>query len=112
MEMFIPRMRGPLDTRAQHQLKMESAKPAEPVGTSQSKPSPTESTEPGFYRGWYVTYDSTRPVTGRWRAERFGVGMCNNSKESLIRMIDVKSKEQQKWAHVLSRSSKSTPIAA
>lgn len=48
----------------------------------------------GLYKGWRVTYDKTRPVTGTWRAERFGVGVCNNSEESLLRMIDVKNKEK------------------
>ena len=49
----------------------------------------------GLYRGWHVTYDGTRPVTGTWRAERFGVGMCNNFMHGLLRMIDYKVTEKQ-----------------
>lgn len=46
------------------------------------------------YKGWRITFDSKRPVTGTWRADRFGVGMCNNSRESIQRMVDVKAKEK------------------
>ena len=49
----------------------------------------------GIYEGWRITHDPGRPVTGTWRAERFGVGMCNNSRESLLRMVGVKNKEME-----------------
>jgi len=96
VETSIPKARGLLDTNAQPQNKTEGVKLAARAGTSQSRLSRIKSTEPDFYRGWYITYDPTRPVTGTWHAERFGVGMGNNSKESLVRMIDTKIKEQQK----------------
>lgn len=40
------------------------------------------------YRGWRIFYDGSAPVTGRWRATRFGVGMCAGSEALLRRMID------------------------
>lgn len=43
-----------------------------------------------IYKGFTITYDRNRPVTGTWRAECFGVGMCNSSKESILRMVDTK----------------------
>lgn len=46
------------------------------------------------YRGWRITYDPLRPVTGTWRAARYGVGMCNNSEESIRRMVDTKVEEK------------------
>lgn len=46
-----------------------------------------------FYRGYKITHDPRLPVTGTWRAERFGVGMCNNSEESIKRMVDAKVAE-------------------
>lgn len=45
------------------------------------------------YKGWTVTYSDKRPVTGIWRAERFGVGMCAGSLEALQRMIDTRIAE-------------------
>lgn len=45
------------------------------------------------HKGWVITFNRNRPVTGAWRAEKFGVGMCNNSRESLVKMIDVKEDE-------------------
>ena len=43
-----------------------------------------------MYRGYAVTFNRTRPVTGQWRAERFGVGMCAGSEDALRRMVDQK----------------------
>ena len=40
-----------------------------------------------YYNGWHITYNPNLPITGQWRAERFGVGMCNNSLESIKRTI-------------------------
>lgn len=45
------------------------------------------------YRGWRITYDQLRPVTGTWRADRYGVGMCN-SEEFIRRMVDTKVEEK------------------
>lgn len=47
------------------------------------------------YRGWIITFSENRPITGQWRAERFGVGLCNNSLESVKRMIDKKKEEEK-----------------
>lgn len=43
-----------------------------------------------MYRGWKITDhgEGYHPVTGRWRAERHGVGMGANTEEMLLRMID------------------------
>lgn len=40
------------------------------------------------YRGWKITYNRYRPVTGVWRAERHGVGMNAGNLAQLKRMID------------------------
>lgn len=45
-----------------------------------------------YYRGWRVEYHQHAPVTGRWKAERFGVTMCSGTKPALLSMID------QRWA--------------
>lgn len=50
-----------------------------------------------LYRGWAVTYDAERPVTGRWRAEWHGVGMNAATKEALLRMIDTRMADQRRW---------------
>lgn len=47
------------------------------------------------YRGYTITFDRFAPVTGQWRGVRFGVGLCNNSLESVKRMIDVRIYEAQ-----------------
>ena len=39
------------------------------------------------YLGWYVTYNITRPVTGRWRAVRFGVSVCSGTNDGLKELI-------------------------
>lgn len=43
-----------------------------------------------MYRGWKITYDRYRPVTGVWRAEKHGVGMCAGNLAQLHRMIDTR----------------------
>ena len=43
-----------------------------------------------IYRGYTVTFDRTRPATGLWRAERFGVGMCAGNEDTLRGMVDQK----------------------
>ena len=45
------------------------------------------------YRGWFVYFNPTLPVSGQWRAVRHGVGMNNNSEAGVKRMIDVKVRE-------------------
>lgn len=46
------------------------------------------------YNGWTYDFDPGRPVTGQWRATRYGVGLCTNSEDALKRMIDVKNSER------------------
>lgn len=46
-----------------------------------------------IYGGWKYSYNHSLPVTGRWRAERFGVGMCAGTEEALKRMIDAKNEQ-------------------
>jgi hypothetical protein len=48
-----------------------------------------------YYRGWhYVDQGPNAPVTGRWRAQRHGVGMCANNEALLKRMIDTRVNEE------------------
>lgn len=50
---------------------------------------------PYTYKGWLISYSPNRPVTGTWRAERFGVGMGHNSEEAVKSMVDRKYFEAQ-----------------
>jgi hypothetical protein len=47
-----------------------------------------------IYKGWTITYSGARAVTGSWRADRFGVGVCASTKAALLRMIDIKNYER------------------
>lgn len=47
------------------------------------------------YRGWDYYFNADAPVTGRWRATRFGVGMCAGDELALRRMIDQKIEDQR-----------------
>lgn len=47
------------------------------------------------YRGYEITFNRDRPATGRWRGERFGVGMCAGTEEALFKMIDTRIAEAQ-----------------
>lgn len=49
------------------------------------------------YRGWdiYDNGEGSHPVTGRFRAKRFGVGMGHGNLEGLKRMIDTRVTEEQ-----------------
>lgn len=40
------------------------------------------------YRGWKLYYDPDGPVTGKYRALRYGVGMGASTLEMLQSMID------------------------
>lgn len=42
------------------------------------------------YKGWKLSFSSTRPITGQWRAERFGVCMCASTRGALVNMIDTR----------------------
>lgn len=46
-----------------------------------------------YYKGYTIYEHHGAPVTGRWRAEHFGVGMCNSTREGLMRMIDQRVRE-------------------
>jgi hypothetical protein len=52
------------------------------------------------YKGWKITYSANRPVTGTWRAERHGVGMCAGTREALQRMVDAKVSERYNFVVV------------
>lgn len=45
--------------------------------------------QPYDYRGWTISYDLTRPVSGRWRAERRGVGMNYFSEDGIKLLVDI-----------------------
>ncbi len=47
------------------------------------------------YRGWKITRDDRRPVTGIYRAVRHGVGMCAGDSITLLRMIDTRAEEER-----------------
>jgi len=47
------------------------------------------------YKGWVITFDPTRPVTGKYRATRFGVGLGAGTFDAVCRMIDAKIREQE-----------------
>jgi hypothetical protein len=51
------------------------------------------------YRGWSISFSDARPVTGKWRAERHGVGMGAGTEDALYRMIDAKvaDKGRDQW---------------
>jgi hypothetical protein len=51
---------------------------------------------PTAYRGYSVRYDRSAPVTDRFRASRFGVGLCANHWPLLKRMIDQRIEEAQR----------------
>jgi len=45
------------------------------------------------YLGWTIFFDPTKPVTGNYRARKWGVGLCAGSYEALIRMIRNKEED-------------------
>jgi hypothetical protein len=47
------------------------------------------------HRGWHVFVDRAAPLSGRFKANRHGVGMCAGSPAALIRMIDRRVYEEQ-----------------
>ncbi len=40
------------------------------------------------YRGWTLSYCASRPVTGIWEADRFGVVVSAGSLEAIKRVVD------------------------
>lgn len=40
------------------------------------------------YNGWLIYQGPPHPVTGQWRAERFGVRMGTTTEAGIRRMID------------------------
>ena len=47
-----------------------------------------------YLDGWLIVCHSNGPVTGRWRATRFGVGMCAGNYEDLVTMIRARASER------------------
>lgn len=52
---------------------------------------------PELYKGWTITDNGAgvHPITGRFRAVRFGVSMCHPTREGIGRMIDTKAEEER-----------------
>ena len=40
------------------------------------------------YNGWRIDYSAHRPITGQWRAERFGITEQAVSYDALIVLLD------------------------
>lgn len=40
------------------------------------------------YRGWHLSYSDSRPVTGKYVAQSYGVELSAGSLEALCRMVD------------------------
>jgi len=51
------------------------------------------------YRGWKITYDEGRPITGRYEAESFGVGLSAGSLDALKRMVDTRIRDYPPNGH-------------
>ena len=49
------------------------------------------------YRGWFIGYNAWNPVTGVYHANRFGVGICANSYESILKMVDARVEEKKNF---------------
>jgi len=47
----------------------------------------------GEYRGWIITYSDSRPKTGRWSGQRFGVQQDASSLDTLKQSIDNRIKQ-------------------
>lgn len=47
----------------------------------------------GYYQGWKVTCDTTRPTTSTWVATRFGVEVCAATQDAIIGIISYKNAE-------------------
>lgn len=50
-----------------------------------------------YYKGWAIWKSDIAPVTGRWKARRFGVEMCANDEALLRRMIDQRVENDARW---------------
>jgi hypothetical protein len=55
------------------------------------------------YKGWHISDGGPNyhPVTGRWRAVRYGVGMGHNTEEGLRRMIDMREAACPEWVDLV-----------
>jgi len=47
------------------------------------------------YRGWNIWRGPDHPITGQWRADRFGIRMGNTTREGLLRMIDLRVEDER-----------------
>lgn len=51
------------------------------------------------YRGWEITYNDRRPVTGVFVAESHGVAMSAGTRDAIFRMIDQRIKDYPANGH-------------
>lgn len=47
-----------------------------------------------IYKGWKISYDSAAPITGKFRAIKYGVSLCANTEQMLYNMIDQRGMEK------------------
>lgn len=47
------------------------------------------------YHGWKIFEGPDHPVTGKWRADKFGVQICAGTRSQIRRMVERKAKEEQ-----------------
>jgi len=57
-----------------------------------------------IHRGYWITYDASRPITGRWRAVRFGVSVCAGTEDAVKRIIDQRIYDAQNSGPIRSPS--------
>ena len=50
-----------------------------------------------YYRGWLIGYSAWNPATGVYHANRFGVVICANSYESILKMVDARVEEKKNF---------------
>lgn len=52
-----------------------------------------------LYKGWQISWDSRRPLTGQFEAESKGVRMSAASEQAIRRLVDVRVKEYPPDGH-------------
>lgn len=51
------------------------------------------------YRGWNITFRATRPVTGRYVAESYGVELSAGTRAAIERMVDQRIRDYPPNGH-------------